>query len=88
MYEKLFKIITDIIGAYLKKASGFWGFLLSFVYKIIQKKVVKTGEKIDNKVEAKHDAKVELEKYNEALAKPDLSKEERLKADHDFIGDN
>lgn len=88
MYEKILKIITDSLGVLVIKASGFWGFIVKIIYKALQKQVVEVGEKIDNKVEAKKEAKEELEKYNEAISKPNITKEERRLADKAFIGDD
>jgi hypothetical protein len=85
MYEKLLKYLTDAIGVFVASASGFWGFALKFFYKIFQKQVVKVGENIDNKIEAKKEAEEKLEKLHEVIKNPESTNEQIIKAEDDFF---
>jgi hypothetical protein len=88
MYEKITTYVLSILSGFVATASGFWGWVVKIFFKYIEKFLIKSAEKIDNKVEAKKEAKEELEKYNEAIPKPNITKEERLAADRAFLGDN
>lgn len=85
MYEKLLKYLTDVIGVFIASASGFWGIALKFFYKIFQKQIVKVGENIDNKIEAKKEAEEKLEKLNEVIKNPESTNDQIIKAEDDFF---
>ncbi len=85
MYERIIKIVTDIIGVFLKSISGFWGFIISFIYKIIQEKAVKAGENLDNHIEHKQEAEEKLGPYNDVVKNPESTNEQIIKAEDDFF---
>lgn len=69
----------------LTSVSGFWGWILKVVFKVVKKKVVKSAAQLDENIENKKEAKDELEKFNEIANKPNVTHEEITRAEDDFF---
>lgn len=88
MFESIAKYVTSILSGFLASISGFWGWVARAVFGFVKNALVNFAEKLDNKAEAKKEAKEELEKYNEEIKNPNITVEARRIADKSFIGDD
>lgn len=85
MYEKIAVLVTNLLSAFMTSASGFWGWILKVVFKVVKKKIIVVAERIDENIENKKEANQELEKFNEVANKPNVTHEEITKAEDDFF---
>lgn len=85
MYEKLAILITNFISTFLSTASGFWGWVLKYIFKGVKKKVIEKAQVIDENIENKKEANEKLEQFNEVANKPDVTHEEFTKASDNFF---
>lgn len=85
-YEAIKIVIVGFLSSLASNVSGFWGVVVKYGSKYLISLVEKFYKKKAIEQKNNEEAKQELEQYNEAVSKPDITKEERLKADRDLIG--